>query len=297
MTGAMKYSHRLAAILTACCLLVPFGGCAPAAPGGFAIYLTRDNLSPEQIAALSDVEIAEAPIVSTDDIVSYDPNTHEMDLTGEAIERLVELEVPVSGTSFVVCVDGQPVYPGAFWVLYSSLLFEGVTIYKPLSAEDPTPVQLQLGYPSTEFYDGEDPRSSQGVLNALEEAGKLKSISYASTCPLPHSMKGYELYSWQDRGEWHFTLISGTNRSKTAAEIHAPIYVVTDDGWVQLHVTRFEDVKAALGRLPAGEDVVWISDVAGGNEDIVFSLPSHSIVDELVGQAKDLGLQLHVAVH
>lgn len=282
-------------LLASCCVLLAASGCTPEATEGFGIYLTRDNIPPEQMAALSHVEIADKPIISTDDIVVYDPATHEMELTPEAFDRLVALEVPVSGKSFVVCVDGQPVYAGAFWVLYSSLLFEGVTIYKPLSPGDPTPVQLHLGYPSAEFYEGEDPRSAPDVLDALEEAGKLKSISYASTCPLPPSMKGYELYSWQGDGDWHFTLVSGTNRSKTVQEIIAPVYVVSDDGWVQLHVEGVEAIKTVLGRLPAGENVHWLSAVAPGNEPMNFSLPPESTIDAIADHANNLGLLFELA--
>ena len=37
--------------------------------------------------------------------------------------------------------------------------------------------------------------------------------------PLPESLKGYELYSWQAGGEWLFTLTTGTNRIKSFEEI------------------------------------------------------------------------------
>jgi len=297
MTGSMTLLRPLAAVFTACCLVLSFAGCAPVDSRGFAIYLTRDNVPPGQLAVLSHVEIADKPIIATDDIVAYDPDTHEMELTPEALERLVALEVPVSGTSFVVCVDGKPVYSGAFWVLYSSLLFDGITIFKPLDTEDPTPVQLQPGYPSAEFYEGEDPRSAPDVLRALDEAGKLKSISYASTCPLPHCMKGYELYSWQEDDEWHFTLISGTNRTKAATEIVAPVYTVSQDGWVQLHAAGVEVIETTLSRLPPGESVHWLSALSAGNDDIVFSLPPQSVVDTIVGHAATCGLDLRVAAN
>ena len=36
--------------------------------------------------------------------------------------------------------------------------------------------------------------------------------------PLPESLKGYELVSWQEGEDWHFTLITATNRGKTFEE-------------------------------------------------------------------------------
>ena len=295
MKRTISVPRFLTAAIVACCFFLPPGGCVAEAREGFAIYLTRDNVPPAQMEALSHVEIAENPIVSMADVVSYDVATHEMVLSQGAFERIVELEVPVSGTSFVVCVDGQPVYRGAFWTPISSLSFDGVTICQPLDPMDPTSIQLQLGYPSAEAYEGEDPRNAPDVLCPLQEAGKLQSISEAHTCPLPHSMKGYELYSWQEEDDWHFTLISGTNRSKAIAEIVAPVYIVTHDGWVQLHVVGEEAIETTLSRLPPGESVYWLSPLTGGNQDIVVSLPPQSVVDAVMEYAATCGLDLRVA--
>jgi hypothetical protein len=245
--------------------------------------------------ALSHVEVADHPIIAMDDVVAYDAVTHEMELTREAFDRLVELQVPVSGTSFVVCVDGEPVYWGAFWTLLSSLAFDGVTIWQPLGSEHPTSVRLELGYPSAEAYDGDDPRSAHEVLRVLQEAGKMGLVSEARTCPLPHGMKGYELYSWQEEDEWHFTLISGTNRAKATAEIVAPIYIVSEDGWVQLHVVGLDEIKDVLGRLPTGESIYWLSAVTAGSGDVVFELPPQTILHEVVRHAATCGVDLRVA--
>ncbi|MBN1153142.1 MAG: hypothetical protein JXA58_08020 [Dehalococcoidia bacterium] len=282
-------------VLAACSALLAATGCGPDESDGFAIYLTRHNVPPAQMEALSHVDIADEPIISMGDVVAYDEASHEMQLTQQAFDRLVKLEVPVSGTSFVVCVDSQPVYWGAFWTPISSQSFDGVTIWQPLGTRDPTMVQLQLGYPAAEAYEGQDPRNAPDVLCALQEAGKLQSVSEASTCPLPHGMKGYELYSWQEDNEWHFTLISGTNRNKAAAEIVAHINIVSEDGWVQLHVVGVEAIETTLSRLPPEESVYWLSALTAGNQDIVFSLPPQSVVDEVIEHAATCGLDLRVA--
>ncbi len=36
---------------------------------------------------------------------------------------------------------------------------------------------------------------------------------------IPKSLKGYELYSWQKGNDWFFSLVVGTNRNKSVAEI------------------------------------------------------------------------------
>ena len=45
------------------------------------------------------------------------------------------------------------------------------------------------------------------------------SLAQSRDATLPHSMKGYELYSWKSRGEWLFSLLIGTNRLKTFREV------------------------------------------------------------------------------
>jgi len=144
---------------------------------GFAIYLTRDDIPVSQMPILSHVDIADEPIISIDDIVSYKWAIHAIELTPEAYERVDELEVSTSGRSFVVCVDKQPIYWGAFWAGYSSQSFDGVTIaVKPIFPVENAPFSFQigLGYPLPSFSQGEDPRSNSVIFESLEQAGKLK---------------------------------------------------------------------------------------------------------------------------
>ena len=68
---------------------------------------------------------------------------------------------------------------------------------------------------------------------------------------LPSSMKGYELYSWPVEDEWHFTLITGTNRLKTVEEITSGEDVIDPEGWVRISVTGVDCAQADPGT-PAG---------------------------------------------
>ena len=79
--------------------------CAVPKGEGVAIYLTEEDIPPTQMSASSHVGIAEAPIISMKDILTYNAQTHEMELTLGAFERVLELDVPVSGRTFVVCID------------------------------------------------------------------------------------------------------------------------------------------------------------------------------------------------
>ena len=147
-------------------------GCT--SPKGFSIYLTRENTPVSEMPALSHVELADSPVISIDDIISYNRETHEIELTADAYERVMELSIRTPMRAFVVCVDSQPIYWGAFWVLWSSQFFEGVKIMLPLSSSEEHLIQITLGHPATDLYNGEDPRSDPVILQSLEQAGKLK---------------------------------------------------------------------------------------------------------------------------
>jgi hypothetical protein len=208
--------------------------------------------------ALSHVDIADQPIISIGDIITYNAQTHELKLTDTAFARISRLEVPVRGTSFLVCVDRRPIYWGAFWTPISSMSFDGVTIWKPMSSQELKVITLDLGYPSSSFYRGEDPRNNAEVMKSLEQSGKLiNKQSITSLSKLPHSMKGYELYSWEEDSQWHFTLITGTNRNKTLEEITSREDYISESGWVKVHVASVEAIIDVLSRLPQNESVFW----------------------------------------
>ena len=153
--------------------LIMSSGCSTTKHEGFAIYLTKDDIPPSQMETLSHVDIADQPIISIGDIITYNAQTHELKLTDKAFKRISELNVPVSGKSFMVFVDKALIYWGAFWTPFSSLSFDGVTILKPLNSQEQTVITLGLGYPSSPFFSGEDPRNNVEVMNSLDQASKL----------------------------------------------------------------------------------------------------------------------------
>ena len=168
------------------------GGCTAAKGEGFAIYLTREDIPPAQMEALSHVNIADQPIISIIDVITYNAQTHEIRITENAFNRIADLEVPVQGKSFLVCVDKAPIYWGAFWTPISSMSFDGVTIWKPLGSQEPKVITLELGYPSSSFYSGEDPRNNTAVMKSLEQASKLiNKLSTTSSAGLNFNLSVY----------------------------------------------------------------------------------------------------------
>ena len=94
--------------------VIMLSGCDTSRGEGFAIYLTREDIPPNEMAALSHVNTTDKPIISVVDIITYNAQTHEMKLTNSAFESISRLEVPVTGKSFVVCIDREPIYWGGF---------------------------------------------------------------------------------------------------------------------------------------------------------------------------------------
>ena len=177
----------LSMLLALFMLTVLLSGCAPAStpamnaleplPGeGFAIYLLAQAITPNELLQvdIDSLNLAEQPILSIKDIVSYSKLTHEIELTAQAYRKMGQLEVPTSGIPFVACVDRQPIYAGAFWIGYSSQSYQGIAI-DTLFAQLNHPIKITLGYPeSPELFLGDDPRSDPRIMESLESAGKLK---------------------------------------------------------------------------------------------------------------------------
>lgn len=285
-------------LIIASSFLLIFPGCAKQPAEEFAIYLTKDDIPPAQMEIMSHVTLMDEPIITSTDIDVYNAQTHEIRLTAAAFERIMQLEVPVRGKSFLVCIDKQPVYWGAFWTPVSSMSFDGVTIWKPMRLQEPYIITLELGYPSSSFYGGEDPRNNTGVLDSLENAGKLiDKLTVFTVSKLPRSFKGYELYSWTDKGEWHFTLITGTNRNKFLDEIiNEPDYI-SETGWINIHVTGDVQLKIALSKLPAGEEIFWLPELRAEGTDfngLVFGYPPETELNGISEFAQQQGLKLSV---
>jgi hypothetical protein len=295
-----KIFHKLAIPIGCILIIVIIYGSyiANTKSEGFAIYLTREDIPPAHMEALSHVNLLDQPIISVKDIITYNAQTHEMKLTPIAYDRIYELDIPVEGKSFMVCIDKEPKYWGAFWTPISSLSFDGVTIWKPYSTQEPKIIVLELGYPSSSFYTGEDPRNNRKVLESLEKDSKLITLTLNTIDKLPHSMKGYELYSWEEADQWQFTLITGTNRNKTIKEIAADEDFISEIGWINIHVVGVDAITDVLIKLPQGESVFWVGElhIESTIDQINLQLPPKPIVDVIREQADSYGLDFHIII-
>jgi hypothetical protein len=94
---------------------------------------------------------------------------------------------------------------------------------------------------------------------------------------LPESMKGYELYSWQEGNQWRFSLLVGTNREKTLDEIKS-----TDTT-----LPGVDALIAMLEKIPSGQYVTWSSIETS-------EFPPDSVIEQVEQISKDKGLILNI---
>jgi hypothetical protein len=110
----------------------------------------------------------------------------------------------------------------------------------------------------------------------------------ASGQELSRGMKGYELYSWKVKGQWHYSVLVGTNRSKSYTEITAP----------QVERIGIEALKAELKNVPKGEEVFWRSAAHSGVEkprakgSPILELPSRQRIKRIKEYCGKLGIKL-----
>jgi hypothetical protein len=114
------------------------------------------------------------------------------------------------------------------------------------------------------------------LLGSLLSGCGTSALSTAT--PFAESMKGYELYSWQEGGQWKFSVLVGTNRQKTLEEIKSTDVVLSG----------VDALTSTLERIPAGQYITWSSRET-------LSLPPEDIRSQVEQACKDKGLILNIA--
>jgi hypothetical protein len=142
-----------------------------------------DAMRPERYP-LDGLQYNPTPLLSIDDITAYDWQKHEIHLTDRALDRLRRSIKPsVWGVPFVVVVDGEPVYLGAFWTGASSYTADLPTICLdpwmwdvPEGDERHLPknaVRIENSQVLEQGEQASDRRANAELRKAFDEAGKL----------------------------------------------------------------------------------------------------------------------------
>ncbi|MDM8523266.1 serpin family protein [Desulfococcaceae bacterium HSG8] len=153
-----------------------FTGCKNEDSSGrecFSIRLPSDTILPDDLANtdISQVKLAAEPIMSEDDIILYEEDNHVIRLTETGKQKLAEQDI---GNAFFVCVGDQPIYAGVIWSHIFSRTFDGVTL---IAESSDNTARIEIGYPTSDYFTGNDPRSDSRIMTALKECGKLGTSS------------------------------------------------------------------------------------------------------------------------
>lgn len=146
----------------------------------FAIYLASNldkRIIHRDTGDWSEAKLSESAVISDADILSYDFTSHSMVLKPEALARIPR--PPVAGTPFVVVVNGQRVYVGAFTTCLSSFSFAvpSITVDRQLmdTNQPANALIIERAYPSPPFGVGTDPRSDRRIRDAFAAVQKLNA--------------------------------------------------------------------------------------------------------------------------
>jgi len=111
---------------------------------------------------------------------------------------------------------------------------------------------------------------------------------------LAHQMKGYELYCWQQDGQHRFTLLIGTNRDKTPAEVFGSpdITLLNERGAPVDQGVTLDATLTEIGRLPSGEFLVVYPVRYPPSDELEYIRLPEDVAHALRSKAEELGLYL-----
>ena len=100
-----------------------------------------------------------------------------------------------------------------------------------------------------------------------------------------HSMKGYELYSWQENTDWFYSVLPGTNRLKKASEIFDKHKRKTID-----------ELLSTLDGLEKGEYISWSNSkrFTDDRQHPELKYPPPNVKNRILAVCKDKELQIIV---
>lgn len=165
----MTLNHLKSKVSIMVIALFLIAGCQSTASRGprLAIYLVR-----EPSALLENIKLAETPLLTDKDIVSYNWEEHRIVFTNEGFKKLpTSTEVGVGGKHFVLVVDGKRCYLGAFWTGISSMSCPYPVIDVMRAGNNIA--TIQRAYPQSQFGVGDDPRPNKRLKQVLTELKKL----------------------------------------------------------------------------------------------------------------------------
>ena len=96
-------------------------------------------------------KLADQPLLTKEDIASFDWSSQQITLTDSGKEKVASLEIPLPGMAVAFVLDGEPVYGFWFWNSLSSFTCDRVC------ATPTKDFKITFGRPGVEPF-GDDPR-------------------------------------------------------------------------------------------------------------------------------------------
>ena len=116
---------------------------------------------------LSSFVLSDEPVISIEDIVSYDFETHAMQLNPAVLARLPQPDL--RGTPFVVVANGERIYAGMFTSAFSSFFVPGpvIMVERALWNKNAPTRTLVIGSSQSDL--SSDPRIRQALSDVLKK--------------------------------------------------------------------------------------------------------------------------------
>jgi hypothetical protein len=121
------------------------------------------------------LDLEKKPFIAYDEIQSYDTTNHVLELTinHDAIKNRINNYVG----QFVVSLDDKRQYSGLLIPTTSSMIYSTITIIEPyydLDSLKSNQIKISLGYPNDTYFDGEDLRLTNNIIDRLKHDNKAK---------------------------------------------------------------------------------------------------------------------------
>lgn len=177
----------------------------------------------------------------------------------------------------VECIwQGEVVVKGEFTANGNKSPFEVHSVVKDQNKQ-PEGYTIQVIDAQPHPVNGRDNNPESLIVTLLiNKNSKLDTITFT------RSMKGWELYSWPKGNDFIYSILMGTNRSKTYDE------VITN----KIAVTGKDSLKMLLDKFPSKEEIFWRGKGTGDWANLSF--PDQNTIKEIKNycQQKELNLQV-----
>ena len=121
------------------------------------------------------LDLESEPFIAYNEIITYDTSQHILEL---AINHdLIENRIDDYGKQFVVSLDNDRQYTGLLIPITSSMIYTTITIIQPyfdLDSLQSNQIKISLGYPNENYFDNNDLRLTQDIINRLKLDNKIK---------------------------------------------------------------------------------------------------------------------------